>query len=165
MGRAFRAAVAVVLLATATACASDDGDSTSSDAPTTSAAPTTRPTVVAGAPAAVEITAVYEEVEFYPACGNETLTHRGVVWHPVVHVGLEPMDAAFAPLVAEVLAVEREPSPVGRPRGLARVAPPGPGDDAGTLVVWADGVARWVSKSGDLDVLMIDDTVTYNWIC
>jgi hypothetical protein len=49
--------------------------------------------------------------------------------------------------------------------GVARVAPPGPGDDIGTLVVWAVGVARWVSDSGVLDVWLIDDEVTYNWVC
>ena len=42
---------------------------------------------------------------------------------------------------------------------------PGPGDDIGTLVVWADGVARWASDSGKLDVWMIDDEITYPWVC
>ena len=41
----------------------------------------------------------------------------------------------------------------------------GPDDDVGTLVVWADGVARWVADSGDLDVWMIDDEVPYYWVC
>lgn len=62
-------------------------------------------------------------------------------------------------------AVEREDSPVAGVHGLARVPSPAPGDDIGTLVVWADGVARWVSKSRDLDVWMIDDEIVYTWVC
>jgi hypothetical protein len=65
-----------------------------------------------------------------------------------------------------ITSVDREPSPVGVPTGFApRVAEPGPGDDVGTLVVWADGVARWVSDSGNLDVWLIAEELTYDWVC
>ncbi len=50
-------------------------------------------------------------------------------------------------------------------QGLVRVVEPGPGDAFGTLVVWADGVAQWLSDSRDLDVWMIDDEIIYNWVC
>ena len=112
----------------------------------------------------VEIVSVYEAVEFYPACGNEILQHQGVRWYPVKPTGIEELDADIQPLLDEVLAVEREDSPVAGVRGL-RVVAPGPGDDIGTLVVWADGVARWVSDSRDLDVWMIDDPIRYFWAC
>ena len=112
----------------------------------------------------VEIVSVYEAVEFYPACGNETLQHQGLTWYPLKPPGIEELDADVQPLLDEVLAVERENSPVSGVRGL-RVVAPGPGDDLGTLVVWADGVARWVSDSRDLDVWMIDDPVRYVWEC
>jgi hypothetical protein len=112
----------------------------------------------------VEIVGVYEAVEFYPACGNETLQHQGVAWYPLKPGGIEVLDADIQPLLDEVLAVEREDSPVASVRGL-RVVAPGPGDAIGTLVVWADGVARWVSDSRDLDVWMIDDPIRYNWVC
>ena len=49
--------------------------------------------------------------------------------------------------------------------GLARVMEPGPGDDVGTLVIWADGVARFVSDSGDLTAWMVTDEITYDWVC
>lgn len=118
------------------------------------------------APAApVEIVGVYEAIGFYPACGNETLDHDSVTWYPLVHSGFDPMDPALQDRVDEVLAVEREDPPVAGVHGLARVPAPGPGDDIGTLVVWTDGVARWVSESRDLDVWMIDDEIVYTWVC
>ena len=33
------------------------------------------------------------------------------------------------------------------------------------MAVWADGVARWVSDRGELDVWMVDDEIEYSWIC
>ena len=113
----------------------------------------------------VEVAGVYEGVEFYPACGNETLRHQGVTWYPVVQVGFDPMDPALQRRVDEVLAVDREDSPVVGVHGFARIPSPGPGDEIGTLVVWADDVARWVSDSRDLDVWMIDDEIRYSWVC
>jgi hypothetical protein len=120
------------------------------------------PTSTAAAP--VEVIAVYDGVAFYPACGNETLRHEGVTWYPIVHVGFEPMMPELQERVDAVLSVERELWPRD-PQGLARVAPPGPGDDVGTMAVWADGVARWVSDSGALDVWMVDDEIAYSWEC
>lgn len=114
---------------------------------------------------AVEVIGVYPATEFYPACGNETLDHRGVTWYPLARSGFGPYDPDLQDRIDEVFAVEREESPVAGVQGLARVAPPGPGDDVGTMVVWADGVARWVSDSGDLDVWMVDDEIVYNWEC
>ena len=113
----------------------------------------------------VEIVGVYEAIEFYPACGNETLDHQGVTWRTLVHSGFDPMDPELQERIDEVLAVEREHSPVAGVHGLTRVPSPGPGDDIGTLVVWADGVARWVSASRDLDVWMINDEIVYTWEC
>jgi hypothetical protein len=40
-----------------------------------------------------------------------------------------------------------------------RVVDPGPGDDIGTLTVWADGVARWESDSGNLATWLVDDEI------
>ena len=120
-------------------------------------------TTVAATP--VEIVGVYEAIEFYPACGNETLAHQGVTWYVLVHSGTDPMDPNLQDRIDEVLRVEREDSPVSGPQGFARVPTPGPGDDVGTLVVWADGVARWVSDSRGLDVWMIDDSIRYIWEC
>lgn len=113
----------------------------------------------------VAIVGVHEGVEFYPACGNEILDHLGVTWFSIVAAGGVPVDPALQPQVDEVFSSEREPSPVAGKRGLVRVAAPGPGDDIGTLVVWADGVARWVSDSGDLDQWLVADEIQYMWVC
>jgi hypothetical protein len=75
------------------------------------------------------------------------------------------MDADLQARIDEVFAVNRQDSPVAGAQGFARVVAPGPGDDIGTLVVWSDGVARWVSDSRDLDVWMVDDEITYGWVC
>lgn len=149
------------------ACGSDDEagrtePSTETEVPSSS---TPSPTSVTNAPAVVEIAGTYEGVTTYPACGNETFEHLDVTWYPLVQEGLDPVTDDLQGRADDVLAVEREASPVFEVHGLLRVVPPGPGDAIGTLAVWADGVARWVSDSGDLDVWMIDDPITYNWAC
>ena len=117
-------------------------------------------------PAPVEIVGVYEDVKAYPACGNETLDHDGVTWYPVMRLGYQPFDSSLQARADEILAVDRVDPPSARLQAFARRVPsPGPGDDIGTLVVWVDGVARWVSDSGKLDVWMIDDEITYTWEC
>ncbi|MGH9135232.1 MAG: hypothetical protein ACRDZZ_14935 [Ilumatobacteraceae bacterium] len=131
--RSVVAMLAVVPGIALSACGSDDPTQAAPEP--TDALAGTAPVVTSNSPvptratpgaAPVEVVGLYESIEFYPACGNETLDHQD---------------------------------------GLTRVAPPGPGDDIGTLVVWADGVARWTSDSGDLDVWMIDDEIVYNWVC
>lgn len=103
----------------------------------------------------VEIVAVIDDVDdFYPACGNVTLEHDGTTWYTLVHVGWEPADPALQDRVDAVVATERDEAPTASSpaHGFAQVAPPGPGDDIGTLVIWKDGVARWTSDSGVQDV-------------
>lgn len=111
----------------------------------------------------VPIVAVHEGVAFYPACGNETLTFDGATWYQLN--SYDGYDEEYAAVYQAFADADREPSPVVGPRGFARVVAPGPGDDIGTLVIWADGVARWVSDSGDLDTWMVDDEITYDWDC
>lgn len=137
------------------------------DAGTTASSPASFPPQATGqGPAPVEIVGVYEGVKAYPACGNERLDHEGVTWYPVMHFGYLPGDSSLQVRADQILAVDRVDPPGAGPQGFARRVPsPGPGDDIGTLVVWADGVARWISDSGKLDVWMIDDEVTYTWLC
>jgi hypothetical protein len=112
------------------------------------------------------IASVTEGVEGYPACGTEPITHDGITWYPVSNVEFPTTDPELGKLLSMITAVDREPSPVGGPTGFApRVAEPGPGDDVGTLVVWADSVARWVSDSGNLDVWLIAEELAYDWVC
>ena len=159
-----------------TACG--EGQSSTSTAPAPRASSTTvEPTSAPGAsssasvvslvpdPDPAAIVGVYEAIQFYPACVNERLDHQGVTWYPIVAAGVRPIDPALQPRVDEIFAIDRENSPVTGVRGIVRVVAPGPGDDIGTLVVWEDGVARWVSDSRDLDVWMIDDEIEYMWAC
>ena len=75
------------------------------------------------------------------------------------------MDADLRDRLEAILAVERETPDTFHAGQFARVPAPGPGDDVGTLVVWADGVGRWTSDSGDIDVWVVDEELTYNWVC
>lgn len=146
-----------------TANTAPTGTESPTPTPTPSTAPSTTPTTELPDP--VAILGVYDAVEFYPACGNERLDHLDQTWFQIAFVGFDPIVPELQDEVNAVLAVEREEPPVPAMQGVARVAAPGPGDDTGTLVIWADGVARWVSASGDLDVWMIDDEVPYLWVC
>lgn len=107
----------------------------------------------------VPIVGVHEGVAFYPGCGDETLTFEGVTWYQV-------HESDYPDVYAAIFAVDRLENVVeSAPRGFARVAPPGPGDDIGTLVIWEDGVARFVSESGNLTAWLVDDVLTYDWVC
>ena len=114
----------------------------------------------------VPIVGTFEDVAFYPACGTETLDHEGITWYTLSSLEFPTTDPEHAKVLALVASVERESSPVAGFNGVAaRVAEPGPGDDVGTLVIWADGVARFVSDSGNLDVWLVDDELTYHRVC
>lgn len=121
--------------------------------PPTSTAPPTDPPVAS-------IVEVYEGVNFYPACGNEQLTHGGIAWYQVQR-------NEYPEIYELVTNGNREDPPESvAVRGFApRVVAPGPGDDVGTLVVWSDGVAYFVSDSGDLTAWLVDDELTYPWEC
>jgi hypothetical protein len=103
----------------------------------------------------VEIAEVVHDVEYYIGCANEPVTVGGTAWYPLA--GFE-----FADEVADIEATPRESA--GGIRGFARVAPPGPGDDIGTLVVYADGVAHYESDSGQT-IWLTRDEQSYNWVC
>ena len=99
-----------------------------------------------------------EGVEYYPACGNEVLDLDGVLWYPI--------DETLAPeLWAAATTIDREPYDAATVNGFARVAEPGPGDDVGTVVVYVDGIARFVSDSGNLDRWLTSEEQTYPWEC
>lgn len=118
--------------------------------PATTAVPETAPV----APEFV-IVDVLADVEYYGACGNETVTVGGATWYPLHG---EARDL-----------VRGEARPVAEPRGIKgfaapRVAPPGPGDDIGTLIVYGDGIARFESESGWI-IWLTDVEQTYGWEC
>ncbi len=106
------------------------------------------------------IVEVHEGVDFYPACGNEQLELDGVVWYQV-------QQSEYPEIYDRAVNGYRENVPERvRVQGFApRVAPPGPGDDIGTLVVWSDDVAYFVSDSGDLTAWLVREELTYRWEC
>ncbi|TDT17443.1 hypothetical protein BDK89_3053 [Ilumatobacter fluminis] len=104
------------------------------------------------------ITEVVEGVEYYPACGNEILDLDGVLWYPI--------DETIAPeLWAAATTIDRDAFEIAAASGFARVAEPGPGDDIGTFVLYEDGIARFVSDSGNLDRWLTTQEQTYPWEC
>jgi hypothetical protein len=54
------------------------------------------------APTPVKIVGVYEAIEFYPACGTETLDHQDVTWYLLVHSGFDPTDPPVCALLARI---------------------------------------------------------------
>lgn len=110
-----------------------------------------------GAPGeAISVTA---DVPFYPACGNEVLSWDGRDWYPFTPSNPD----AFPDPTLDIL-----PTIEGWPSGgasVAMVAAPGPGDDVGTLVVYENDLAYWVSDSRDLDTWMTNTNLTYSWLC
>lgn len=112
----------------------------------------------------VGIVAVDEDVEFYPACGNETLDHDGIIWYQLPF-GEEP-DVVARVIDPDGDGIADDLLGTHEPTGLVlRVAEPGPGDDVGTLIVWVDGVARWESDSGDLATWLVQTEITYDFEC
>jgi len=106
----------------------------------------------------VPLAEVIEGVEYYPACGNEILDLDGVLWYPI--------DQTISPdLWAAATTIDREPYEMAKASGFARVAEPGPGDDVGTFLRYEDGIARFVSDSGDLDRWLTSEEITYDWVC
>lgn len=92
---------------------------------------------------------VLEDVEYYYACGNEVLVlPDGRAFYPYVDQPVVDRDALGLTTASVVLAV----------------ADPGPGDDTGTLTVYDDGTARWVSDSG-IRAWLTAEEQTYNWDC
>ena len=101
-----------------------------------------------------EIVDVVDDVAYYGACGNETVVVDGTEWFPLLPEQLADLDESAYPLPT-----------ASTPAGVrARVAPPGPGDDVGTMVVYDDGIARFESDSGRVTWLT-DEPQTYDWVC
>lgn len=115
-----------------------------------------------------KILAVYDDVAYYPACGNEPVTVNGTTYYPLpssnpLRFGddvIDPPDPRRYPLPGT-------PGALGGGGGhgrLGAVAAPGPGDDVGAMVVYSDGVARYESDSGTVKWLTTTPQV-YNWVC
>ena len=102
----------------------------------------------------VGISETYDDFDYYGPCANEPL-----------QIG----DTTFYPLLDdEIAALDRDRyAPAGSASdvtGMLRIAPPGPGDDIGTMTVYEDGVARFETDSGK-EWWFNDQEHTYNWEC
>lgn len=106
----------------------------------------------------VPVSETIEDVDYYFACGNEVLElPDGRRFYPFedqdavddeAYLGAPKSQTTSAFLVATTLAVP----------------PPDPGDDTGTLTIYRDGTARFVSDSGT-EAWLTDEERTYNWEC
>lgn len=100
-------------------------------------------------PTASEVVAVHEDVDYYGACGNEVLQLDGERFYPL--------------LEDEEIDTTRYGSGMGV--HVSTVSLPGPGDDVGTLTVYGDGYAHFVSDSKTFDIWLTSESRTYNWVC
>lgn len=136
MRRRVSAAVLGVVLCAATGCGADE-------------------------PQSVDVVRVLEDQQYYYACGNEVLVLTdGQKLYP-----LHPDEQADVDDTAYDIAA---PAALGGASvvGVSRwtVVAPGPGDDTGTLTIYADGMAHWVSDTG-IEAWLSETPREYNWVC
>jgi len=167
--RPIRYAVAALAVLALAACGSEDPQPVppEGDGGTTTAAPAT-----------VAVEQVYRDVRFYGACGNEVLHHQGATLYPLLPEELDGFDespyrpeatASGADRLGQtpgvVLAAAGAPGLVAVAPALPAVPAPGPGDDVGTLTVYEDGTAHFISDSGSIETWLTDELRTYSWDC
>lgn len=105
-------------------------------------------------PSTVSIVKVLEHFDYYGACGSETAVVDGVTYFRVLPEDLGKVDESRYPLTTDGAASGM----------LAAVPVPGPGDDVGTMIVYADGMARYESDSGNV-MWLTDEEPAYTWVC
>ena len=142
------------------AACGDQGDARGDAVPADAAAAAT---TVPGT-AEVDIAIVYERVEYYGACGNESVTVDDVTYYPILNEtypgnneGFPVPDFDRYPLVGALVGLSGS---VAAPR----VPSPGPGDDVGELIIYVDGIARFESDSGWV-IWLTSEEQTYGWVC
>ncbi|MGD8150598.1 hypothetical protein [Ornithinimicrobium sp. Y1694] len=180
--------LALALALSACGTGGDHGAARTSGAPTSSG---DAPHVTSGPVAVAE---VHRGVPFYPACGNEVLQLDGQTWYqllpeerdtfddsrygldsPQSHSPDPEFDAApirgMPSLAADLPAMPRLIS-AGAPgfapmSGMAfpAIPAPEPGDDVGTVTIFTDGMAHFVSDSGELERWLTTEEREYGWVC
>lgn len=113
----------------------------------------------AGPTGPVEVAEVVERVDYYYACGNEVLELAdGRAFYPLERQDqVDPDDYLGAP-------VAEHPDLVLAAGLVLAVAEPGPGDDVGTLTIYDDGMAHYVSDSG-IEAWLDTEVREYGWEC
>lgn len=113
-----------------------------------------------------DVLETHPDVTFYPACGNETLTWDGTVYYPYNPSQLDDFpDPTDVVTRASALETPAAPRWARMSAQLPAVAPPQPGDDTGTLVVYEGGHAYWESDNGELDAWLTTTELEYMWVC
>lgn len=106
-----------------------------------------------------EVAETIAEVDYYYACGNEVLElPDGRRFYPFVdqdHVDENAYLSAPLPQSASARLATVT---------LIAVPMPEPGEDTGTLTIFEDGTARFVSETG-IEAWLTDEEQTYNWVC
>jgi hypothetical protein len=117
----------------------------------------------------ISIVAVYENVHWYPACATSPIELGGRLFYPLPY-GAPPVDESRYPLPLASSRAGDDWGPTDSSIGsllsvsLPRVAPPGPGDDVGTVIEYSDGMARFDSESGDVAWLTLEKQY-YGYVC
>lgn len=103
----------------------------------------------------MEVTESHTDVEYYYACGNETLElPDGRTFYPLFPEEQEDFDESpYASSASSAWGGV-----------LVGVAAPGPGDDTGALTIYEDGMAYWESDSG-IEAWLTDEPQRYEWVC
>jgi len=123
------------------------------------------------APVSTDITivAVYENVHWYPACATSPIELGGRLFYPLPY-GAPPVDESQYPLPTANSRPGEDRGSIDSSVGfllsvpLPRVAPPGPGDDIGTVIEYSDGMARFESESGNVAWLTLEKQY-YGYVC
>jgi hypothetical protein len=103
------------------------------------------------------IVAIHEDVNWYPPCATYPIELGGKQFYPLP-MGAPEVDESVYPL--KVVAATFG----GLGFSVPRVAPPGPGDDVGTVIEYSDGMARFESESGNVAWLTLE-VQEYGYVC
>lgn len=102
----------------------------------------------------VPVAEVIRDHQYYYACGDEVLLlPDGRSFYPLVPANRTDIDETR--YAAGWTIIDDH---------LVAVAPPGPGDDTGTLTIYEDGIARWRSDSG-IEAWLTEEPQEYAWEC
>ena len=112
-----------------------------------------------GAGSSTGVAETIDEVDYYYACGNEVLElPDGRRFYPLVEQDRVDEDAYLNPTPPHGASMRFAAA------ATLAVPMPEPGDDTGTLTIFEDGTARFVSDTG-ITAWLTDEEQTYNWVC